>query len=146
MDEKAEEILEDTSSPQDGQATVLESLEGLIKENLAKVDKLSQEAKQHKEMIDSALLNDEVYKQHEETAKQAQKIKSATKSAILKRPDVTHIVEKLKGVRLELKEINDSMSDYLAEYQRMSGSNEIEDQTGNVMEIVYVAKLVKRKP
>src|SRR3989344_3750592 len=75
----------------DSSATVLESLESLIRENLARIDKLGQEANKHKEMIDSVLTNDETYRQHEEAAKAAAKVKNATKQEILKRPDVSHI-------------------------------------------------------
>lgn len=149
MDDQDQEIVdgevEEIEENNQNQVTILQSLESLIKENLSKVGKLQEEANQSKEMIDSVLSNDEVYKQHEEAAKQAQKVKTATKSEILKRPDVKHIAEKLKNIKLEIKEIKESMSSYLTEYQRLSGSNQIEDQTGNVMEIVYVAKLVKRQ-
>ncbi len=129
----------------DSSATVLENLESLIRENLSRIDKLQEEARQHKEMIDSVLLNDEVYKQHDEAAKQAQKTKTATKSEILKRPDVVQIAEKLKTARSEIKEIRESMSSYLQEYRRLSGSAEIENDRGEIMEIIYVAKLVKRR-
>jgi len=43
-----------------------------------------------------------------------------------------------------LKDLQNALSDYLREYQRLSGSNEIEGDDGEVREIVYVAKLVKR--
>ena len=142
------EIVSQDTQPQttDSGITVLESLESLIKENLARIDKLSEEARQQKEMIDSVLLNDETYKQHEETAKKAAKIKSATKQEILKRPDVTHVVAKYNEITAEVKEIKESMSSYLQEYRRLSGSDEIEDANGEPMQIVYKAVLVKRKP
>ncbi|HVZ67237.1 MAG TPA: hypothetical protein VG917_03150 [Patescibacteria group bacterium] len=133
-----------TSSSQ-SQVMVLESLESLIKENLDKIAKLQQDAGQHQEMIDSVLGNDEVYKQHEEAVKAAQKVKNATKAEVLKRPDVSHVVNKLKEVKLEIKEIKESMNSYLQEYQRLSGSNEIEDNEGRTMQIVYEAKLIRRQ-
>ncbi len=125
--------------------TILESLESLIRENLAKVDKLSQDAAQQKEMIDSVLENDETYKQHADAVKAATKIKTATKQEILKRPDVSHINLKVKELDVEIKEIKESMNSYLQEYQRLSGSTEIEDDKGQVMQIVYTAKLIKRR-
>jgi len=128
----------------DSSATVLESLESLIRENLARIDKLGQEANKHKEMIDSVLTNDETYRQHEEAAKAAAKVKNATKQEILKRPDVSHIDAKYKEVTAEIKEIKESMNSYLQEYRRLSGSDEIETDSG-AMQIVYKAVLVKRK-
>ena len=141
------EIVSQETQPvtSDSTSTVLESLESLIKENLARIDKLGEEARQQKEMIDSVLLNDETYKQHEEAAKKAAKIKSATKQEILKRPDVAHVFAKYNEITAEVKEIKESMSSYLQEYRRLSGSDEIEDANGEPMQIVYKAVLVKRK-
>lgn len=132
-------------SAADTSATILESLESLIRENLVRVAKLSEELKQQKEMVDSVLENDETYKLHAEAAKQAAKTKSATKNEISKRSDVAHIVEKIKELVSEIKEIKESMSSYLQEYQRLSGVNEINDENGEPMQIVYTARLVKRR-
>ena len=41
-------------------------------------------------------------------------------------------------------ELNEGLSDYLREYQRLSGSNEIEGEDGELRTIVYVAKLVRK--
>jgi len=125
---------------------ILENLESMIRQNLVRIDKLNEEAKNLKEMVDSVLLNDETYQNHDEVAKQAQKVRSSTKSEILKRPDVVTTVLKLKEVKEEIKDIRESMNSYLSEYQRLSGSSEIENDRGEVMQIVYVAKLVKIKP
>ncbi len=133
------------STPTDSSATVIESLESLIRENIAKIDTLTQESNKHKEMIDSVLGNDETYKQHEEAAKAAAKVKTATKQEILKRPDVAHVDAKYKEIVAEIKEIKESMNSYLQEYRRLSGSDEIETPNG-AMQIVYNARLIKRKP
>lgn len=134
----------ETPSQDSSQATILESLESLIRENLVKIAKLSEEVKKFKEMIDSTLLNDEIYTKHDEAAKEAAKVKSTTRQEILKRPENATIAQKAKDVSNEIKEIKDSMNSYLQEYQRLSGSNEIEDENGNPMQIVYVARLVRR--
>ena len=47
-------------------------------------------------------------------------------------------------MKSEQSELKTGLSDYLREYQRLSGSNEIEGEDGEVREIVYVAKLVKK--
>ena len=134
-----------TTSASDSEATILESLESLIRENLAKIDRLGEELGKQKEMVDSVLLNDEVYKQHDEAAKAAAKVKNNTKQQIMSRPDVSHIANKLKEASLEIKETKESMNSYLQEYQRLSGSSEIEDDKGQVMQIISIAKLVRRR-
>ena len=62
----------------------------------------------------------------------------------MKRPDVAALAGKLKSLKSEKKELQEGLSDYLREYQRLSGSNEIEGEDGEIRQIVYVAKLVKK--
>ena len=125
-------------------ATVLLELEGLIKNHLSGIDSRKEELKKLREMLSSALANDETYRLHEEEAKKSAKQKSATKQQILKIPANAQLSQKIQGVAEEVKGMDGALSDYLKEYQRMSGSTEIEGDDGEVREIVYVAKLVKR--
>jgi hypothetical protein len=83
--------------------------------------------------------------QHDEAAKAAAKTKNATKAQILKRPENASLNQKLKDLKAEVKEIQESMNSYLQEYQRLSGSNEIETANGEAMQIIYKAVLVKRR-
>lgn len=131
------------SKPDDGVAVLL-NLEQLIKTHITRIDNLKVERKKQKEMIDDILINDETYKQHNENAKKAAKIKAATKAQILIRPNVSSVADKLKNLTTEAKELEMALSDYLREYERLSGSNEIETDDGDVRQIVYVAKLVKK--
>ncbi len=125
-------------------ALVLESLQNLIKENLSKVDRLNEELSKHKEMLDSALNNDQTYKQHAEAAKVATKIKTGTKGEILKRPENATLNAKVKELASEIAEIRDSQGSYLQEYMRLSGTNEIETDDGTVLQIINNPRLVKR--
>ena len=72
-------------------------------------------------------------------------MKNATNSQILKQPENQQVAQKAKELSAEVKELNEALSDYLREYGRMSGASEIEDDSGETLEIVYVAKLI-RKP
>jgi hypothetical protein len=108
------------------------------------IDKLQTEAKKQKEMLDDIFANDPTYQSHAEAAKQATKVKQATKAEILKRPQAKELNDRIKTMKSELKEQQGALSDYLQEYQRMSGVNEIEGEDGEVREIVYVAKLVRK--
>lgn len=63
---------------------------------------------------------------------------------ILNLPANAGLNEKVKDLSGEVKELGGALSDYLREYQRMSGVNEIESEDGEVHEIVYTARLVKK--
>ena len=120
------------------------SLEEMIKSALPKLDKLKEDLKLKKEMVEDALKNDSTYKNHSEKAKEANKIKNTTKQQLLKQPSLSTLTNDIKDLREEIKELQISLSEYLSEYGRLSGSNEIQDANGEVREIVYVAKLVRR--
>ena len=51
---------------------------------------------------------------------------------------------KVDELKSELKEAQEALSSYLAEYQKLTGSSEIEGEDGELRKIVYVAKLVKK--
>ena len=95
-------------------------------------------------MFDNFFGQDETYRKHDEEAKAAAKIRSKTKSEIMKKPAVAELSGKLKDLKLQKKELQEGLSDYLKEYQRLSGSSEIEGDDGEVREIVFVARLVKK--
>ena len=132
-DDLTTEEVKDNKTAGDGkdqsQASVLINLEQLIKSHISGVDRLKEEVTKHKGMLDDILANDQTYKEHTERAKEASKIKAATRAQIMKQPQVAELAEKVKSLK---------------EYQRMSGVNEIEGEDGEVREIVYVAKLIKK--
>lgn len=134
----------DTTDP--NAAQVLIDLEQLIKTNVANIDKGKSELKKQREMLASALENDETYRLHNEEAKKAAKAKMQTKYQILQLPQNKQLAEKVKSVAADIKEAGGALSDYLREYQRMSGATEIETDDGQIREIVYTAKLVKKSP
>lgn len=137
------EIVTQTPGTDNG-AQVLLDLEALIKTNITNIDRNKAELKKQREMLTSALENDETYRLHNEEAKKAAKVKSQTKYQIMQQPANKSLAEKVKSVTVEVKEADDALSDYLREYQRLSGSNEIETDDGEIREIVYSAKLIKK--
>ncbi len=126
------------------QSTVFLSVENLIKSNLNTLDILQKQYREQKEMVDNVLENDQTYRQHLEAANEANKVKSATRQQVMKRPDVVKIAEKMKTMKEEMKETHATISDLLQEYQRVSGSNVIEREDGQVLEIVSTSKLVRK--
>jgi len=123
---------------------VVMNLEQMIKSTIGNIDHHKNEFRKLNEMITSVLENDSTYQEHAKIAKEAAKVKNATKKELMKQQSVASTVKKAQEIRMELKEWQDSLSDYLREYQRLSGSSEIEGEDGEVRDIVYSARLVKR--
>lgn len=126
------------------QGQVLIDLENMIKTHIQTLDKSRAELSKLKEMLDGILENDETYRTHTEKAKEAAKIKSLTKSQLLKQPEARDLAQKIKELQGSVKDLDVALSDYLREFARLSGSNEITTDDGEVREIVYSAKLIKK--
>jgi len=119
---------------------LLMSLENLIKGNIEEIKDLDVKIKQKKEMIDNVLKNDSTYVSHLESAKEATRIKSATKKEILKRPDVKHIAEELKELRDDKKEAKAELSNYGVEW--MANAKQLTlDLEGEMYQVVQSAEL-----
>ncbi len=125
-------------------AVLLVKIEEMIKTHLAQIDELQEEITKHRDMVNDIFANDETFQEHDKLAKEAARIRTNTKKEITKRPDVAGLANKLKSLKSEQKELKEGLSDYLREYQRLSGSNQIEGEDGEMREIVFVAKLVKK--
>lgn len=146
-------IISDDLSNGDGTASVptggtdeIMNLENMIKTTNAQIEKMSDELSEARQILKDSFENDTTYREHADAAKDANKIKNATKAQILKRPEVAQIATNVKVLTSELSELKEALSDYLREFNRMSGITEIEGQDGELLEIVYVAKLVKKRP
>lgn len=125
------------------QAIILKNLESLIKEHISSVVRLQDESRKHRETLESIFQNDPTFQEHSEAARQANKIKSQTRAEILKRPSVIAVSNQIKDTRGQIKELQQELSEYLLEYQRMSGERVIEDNNGNILEIINSAKVVR---
>lgn len=128
------------------QAALSLSLESLIKTHFASIEKLEKELKEARETLDNIFTNEALYKEHSERAKEATKIKSATKQQILNRPDVRRVSEQVKTLKTELSDQKTTLSDLLQEFQKASGMNEVEVGNGEIREIIFTAKLARKSP
>ncbi len=138
------EIVEETTPAASNDATVLLSLEEMIKNNIATIDKLSTEIKEKRHMFTDTFQNDPTYKEHEEQAKEGKILLLQTKQQILKQPAVMQMGQNIKSLSADLKEKKAANSDYLLEYQRLTDATTIEDLDGNIREIQNNAKAVIR--
>lgn len=135
---------DNSQTASNGDGEVLTNIETLIKSHIASIERRSTELKEYRNMLEDLLNNDAVYAKHSEEAKEKAKMKQSTKAQIMKRPDAYSLAEKIKNARAEKKSLGDALSDYLKEYQRLSGQTTFEDEDGNVQEIVYIARLKKK--
>ncbi|MEK7605322.1 MAG: hypothetical protein AAB478_02230 [Patescibacteria group bacterium] len=127
-----------------GDAAILLNLEEMIKNYIQSLDKLREEKKKIGEMLEDSFVNNPVYRENAEKAKEALKVKATTRQQIASQPSVIALSLKVKGLNSDIKERQVALSDYLLEYQRLSGANEIEDAEGQIREIINSARLIKR--
>jgi len=125
-------------------ATSFLDLEAKIQRTLSLIDGAKEELKKYREMLDDAFEHDVVYHEQAEKADEARKIKMNTKQQILKDPAVAELDEKVKSVRVQIKELQESLSKDLQQYQETTGSKQIETEDGEILDIVNQVKLVKR--
>lgn len=139
-----DEVTESTEEvvPQD--VNVLLSLEEMIKSNITALDQLREEVKKQSQMLTDAYENNPTYREHTERVKEVTKAKSSVREQIAKQPSVIQLNQKVKDMRSEIKERQSGLSDYLLEYQRLTGATQIEDNEGVIRDIVNSSKLVKR--
>lgn len=139
----SEETPQTTTAENDAESLI--SIERLIQTHLERVENLREEAKKFSDMLADILINSGVYSEHEQAAKEAVKTKNITKKDLLKDPSAQELALKVKALKSEMKEHQASLSHFLAEYARQTGASTFEDINGELRDIVYVAKLVKKK-
>jgi hypothetical protein len=116
----------------------------LIKSNISLIDRLKEQAKEQKEMLESILDNDLVYQEHFEKAKEATRIKNETKKQLLSQPAAIQTSEKIKSLKENLKDAQESLSAYLKQFQETTEETQIEGDDGQIREIISILKLVKK--
>ena len=124
------ELVQEATIVEESPAELLGNLESSIKEHIVSVDKSKTELKKLKEMLSDMFTNDSTYQLHDAAVKDATKIRTKTKSELLKQPAAADLNAKVKELSAEIKDFQNALSDYLREYQRLSGSNEIEGDDG----------------
>lgn len=150
MDNQDTAVTETSTSSEESvtsnDAVLLVKIEEMIKTHLSQIDELQEQITKHRDMFNDIFTNDETFQEHDKLAKEAARIRSNTKKEIIKRPEVADLANKVKDLKSEQNELQEGLSDYLREYQRLSGSNEFEDEKGEIREIVFVAKLIRKAP
>jgi len=131
--------------PEENQAQNILNIESLINNANTRLDTLTSEMKEEKSMVEAVLENDAEYQEVEKEAKKQAKLKTVARQKALNIPEAKSALEKLKDTQIQLREIKTALSDYLAQYVALSGTNQIEGPDGVLRQIIYTAKLVKSK-
>lgn len=127
-----------------GEVLDLLTVQDAIKTRIEQLDKLKEDIKPIKEMLDSFLENSDEYREKSEAAKRASKEKSGVKARLMAQPQAADNVNKINAIKEQMKDVQEGLSYYLREYQRLTGANEIEGSDGELRQIIYVAKLVRK--
>lgn len=125
-------------------ATNLLNIESLINSHAIRLETLQKELKTQKANLNDLLNNNEEYAKASEEASKLTKLKTIAKQKALKLPSAVTLVEKIRDCQNQVKELRVALSDYLAQYVNLSGTNQIEGPDGVIRQIVYTAKLVKK--
>jgi hypothetical protein len=133
------------SMPDENQAKNLLNIESMINNANSRLNDLSYEAKEHQAMLDEILESDKEFQEINKEAQKQAKLKAAARQKALNDPGAKTTVDKLKETRSQLKEVKVALSDYLSQYVKLSGTNQIEGPDGVLRQIIYTAKLVKSK-
>ena len=127
------------------QVANLLNIESLINSSTARFETLQKEFQEQKSQLDSILDSDIEYQEVATEAKKQAKLKTIAKQKVMTRPECSQLVEKIKDAQIQIKELKTAMSDYLAQFVILSGTNQIEGPDGVLRQIIYTAKLVKTK-
>jgi hypothetical protein len=142
--ESAESVVEPTKEEIGNKAVDLMNIEKLIINYIGDIERVEADLKKEKELLENILENSDDYKKASEAAKEATKEKTRIKSDLLKQPEAAGHAQKVAEVKADIKQMRDNLSKYLQQYGQLAGTNQFEDNDGQVREIVYMAKLVKR--
>lgn len=116
----------------------------LINDYSHTLDEIKGQLREQRQMVKDAFENDQQYHELSEKVKNLNKEKNTIKQRILKTPAASAATAKIKELQTEVKDMEDKMSGYLQEFQRVSGTNVIEGTDGELRQIVPVYRLVKK--
>src|SRR3972149_7926271 len=125
----------------DTKITETSDLVSLINSTRGQIGHLREEAGKLKEMLDDIFTNDPTYQTHDAAVKEASKIRTGTRKQILKMPQAADLTNRVQSLRSQIKEKNGELSDYLQDFSRSTGANSFETEDGQVLQIIYTAKL-----
>lgn len=125
-------------------ASNLLNIESLINSHDSRLSTLEGELKVQREMLKSLLDNDSEFQKLDEDVKKLNKLRTLAKNKVQSLSNAKTIIEKMKDAQIQIKELKVALSDYLAQYVTLSGSNTLEGPDGVLRQIIYTARLVRK--
>jgi hypothetical protein len=120
------------------------NIESLINSHDSRLQTLEKELKMNKGMLDDILNGNKEYLDANDVAKKASKEKTLAKNKVMQLSEAKALVEKIKDAASQVKELKVDLSDYLAQYVTLSGTNILTAPDGAVWEIIYSARINKK--
>lgn len=115
------------------------AIKAMILERLDEIDATKEKLKEAREMLTNAYENDQKFRDAKKSEDKFKREKTAIQDRIKnENPTATDKIEELKE---SLKEANDALSDYLAEFVRMTGKMELRRNDGREVKIVRKFKV-----
>lgn len=119
-------------------------LSSLINDYVKTIDGVKKQLKEQRQMVKDTFENDQQYHEVSEKAKTLNKEKNSIKQKLLQTPAAQAALIKVKDLQEEIKDMDEKLSGYLQEYQRVAGTNIIESADGEIRQIVPVYRLIKK--
>ncbi len=128
----------------DNQKTLstITNLTGLINGHIAGLEREKENLGKLSEMLNDILANDTAYKEVSDKAKEVTKEKSKAKANVLAQTHPHDIAFKIKDSRIEIRQLSLELSNFLTEYQKLTGSSEFEGEDGEMRQIITTARVV----
>lgn len=117
----------------------------ILRRRLKIIEKTKQDLKNLKDMYDDFFLNQDGYQAVEKVVKEAVRKRKDIKAQLAKQPQIMEVFLKIKELKEQLKDNQQSLSYELMDYYKTSGVTEIEDEEGNVQEFEIVVKLKPKR-
>ncbi len=133
-----------TSMDPSNKAELLLNTESMIKRYLGDMEKLRNDIKEQRDMVDSTFENDAVFSEKMKKEDEVKKEKEALKEQLMKTTAVLQADAKLKELKDELKDTQKSLEGLLKQYQELAGTNQIVRDDGEIFEIVTTFKIKKK--
>lgn len=127
-----------------GQDSVM-ATQAIINRQAERLDTLKETVKQINDSLRSILENDQELGQVEDELKQATKKLKERKIQLTQSPESVQFKYKLKEVKEQIKELEESLNNHLLNYYQLTGTRVFDTDSGEQREFRVIAKIMGKK-
>lgn len=117
----------------------------VVRRRIGVIETSKAELKKLKEMHNDMFVNDASYNEADKVVKDVLKKRKDIEAHLNQQPGAQDVLGKMKDLKEQIKDNEESLSQELMEYYKTAGVTEIEDADGNVQEFAIVIKLKGKK-